>query len=270
MNGNRQHQAWWENVFSRVWYGHPASPRELQTREVLFFQGQVDYPYQAFDIRRLDLDYIRREFQWYIGADKADARIANHAKLWKDCQNADGTWNSNYGYYLFWKDGFTDAMKMLEKDMFSRRAYVSIFDSHIHKGRGVKDIPCTMSIGWSIRKNPINNHLRLHQLVTMRSNDLVFGLGNDAPVFAWLHQMAHRWLSEQYTSLQMGVYIHQAHSLHVYERHFDMVQEIAHARAKWVPVIGIPDICDKFEVEALLNGDTTQGKFSKWLYGVEL
>lgn len=255
-------EEYWRYLYRQILTGHKTGPRGMITHERMTAQLDLtNRPYQFFDRRKLNLDYIRREFQWYLNGGRKDTRIARHAKLWKDCQNKDGTWNSNYGYYLFVKDGFTRALECLVKDKDSRQAYVSILDTEDHLGD--KDTPCTISIGWNIRAGKLN------QIVTMRSNDLVFGLGNDAPIFSWLHDMAFFWLKSHYKDLKRGAYIHQAHSLHVYERHFDLARDIGHERAVWEPMV-IPGMVSPRCVTRLLDGETGGSRFIDWLYDVSL
>jgi thymidylate synthase len=105
--------------------------------------------------------------------------------------------------------------------------------------------------------------------VHMRSNDLVFGLGNDAPCFHWFHQLAFWLLKPKYPDLQLGRYVHHTDSLHIYERHWEMAQEIGHNRGHWQPQV-VPVIGSTRETEALIAGEPIKAAFSNWLYEVEL
>jgi thymidylate synthase len=56
----------------------------------------------------------------------------------------------------------------------------------------------------------------------MRSNDVIFGLTYDLPWFVRLQRLA-----AEAVGLPVGAYSHQASSLHIYERHFEMAKQIA-------------------------------------------
>jgi len=63
--------------------------------------------------------------------------------------------------------------------------------------------------------------------VSMRSNDAVLGLANDVPAFTIFQELMALDLSEALGKpIGLGDYIHQANSLHIYERHFSMVESI--------------------------------------------
>ncbi|KKK81244.1 hypothetical protein LCGC14_2815440 [marine sediment metagenome] len=107
----------------------------------------------------------------------------------------------------------------LIKDKDSRQALIN-FNQPKHKYNGVKDFPCTLSIQYLIRDN------QLISITNMRSNDLVYGLGNDFPFFSYLHQRLHKQLKEVYPELGLGKIIHTAGSLHTYEKHYKMMDNI--------------------------------------------
>jgi thymidylate synthase len=56
----------------------------------------------------------------------------------------------------------------------------------------------------------------------MRSNDLIYGFSYDVPWFNYLH----RFVAEK-LHMKVGKYRHFATSMHVYKRHFEMVEKIA-------------------------------------------
>ena len=60
----------------------------------------------------------------------------------------------------------------------------------------------------------------------MRSNDVIFGFCNDLFTFALFHQLMYNDLREHYSDLELGKYAHNAGSMHIYERHYDMANKI--------------------------------------------
>ena len=77
------------------------------------------------------------------------------------------------------------------------------------------DVPCTLSLQFFIRDE------KLHMIVNMRSSDLIFGIAYDIPAFTLFQEI----LAEQ-LGVSLGSYTHMSNSLHIYERHFGMVESI--------------------------------------------
>jgi thymidylate synthase len=73
-------------------------------------------------------------------------------------------------------------------------------------------MPCTLSLVFQIRDN------KLQLSVTMRSNDIIWGFCNDSYVFTLLQEYVANDLG-----IEMGEYVHHSISMHIYERHFDML-----------------------------------------------
>lgn len=73
------------------------------------------------------------------------------------------------------------------------------------------EMPCTETWQFSYR------HEKLHMTVNMRSWDLVWGLGYDVPSFVAV-QMA--LASHMGASVQLGSYVHNAGSAHIYDKHW--------------------------------------------------
>ena len=60
----------------------------------------------------------------------------------------------------------------------------------------------------------------------MRSNDIIFGMCNDVFNFALFQQLMLNELREIYPDLELGSYYHIAGSLHLYEMHYEMRDNI--------------------------------------------
>jgi len=211
-------------IFSRLMLeGKFVSPRGQLVLEAENFQYTLK-PYQrfqSFNCRKLNLNYIKDELLWYLKGNRFDLSITEKAKIWKGIVNDDGSINSNYGQYLFpSKCGqFNSAFCTLIEDKDSRRASMMILSAD-HLLSVTKDVPCTYALNFRIRENMLN------MTVHMRSQDAIFGMGNDAPAFSFIHEMMFNLLKDQYPDLRYGKYCHFADSFHVYERHFKMMQTI--------------------------------------------
>lgn len=98
----------------------------------------------------------------------------------------------------------------------SRRAvvYVGRHDDLYLSGNANRafEMPCTMTWQFDLSQG------ELDMTVNMRSNDAVWGLSYDIPMFTTFQRaMAYA------LDVPVGTYWHQAGSFHIYERHFDLV-----------------------------------------------
>ena len=80
---------------------------------------------------------------------------------------------------------------------------------------GMSDFICTNSVAYYIRNG------RLNCCVQMRSNDVVYGYKND---YAWQQHVLEELAYDLH--IEAGKMIWQVQNLHVYEKHFDLIQPI--------------------------------------------
>lgn len=159
------------------------------------------------------------EFLWYFrGARDLESLEYYNPRMrqWSD----DGlTLNSAYGAIL--APQWAAMAEVLKNDPDSRRAVATIYSAD-YLTRVTKDVPCTSTLQFFIR----NDQLHLH--VTMRSNDVIWGLTNDLFSFTLLQETFLLLLKAggQFPSLELGNYYHTAGSMHLYERHFEMAEQI--------------------------------------------
>ena len=120
-------------------------------------------------------------------------------------------------------------MNELVKNPNSRRANMiytrpDIWQSAFENGKN--DFICTNAVSYYIRDN------KIHCVVQMRSNDVVFGYKND---YAWQKEVLRRVRDELNNSTLFGQYYNgdyiqlgniywQVQNLHVYERHFKYIE----------------------------------------------
>lgn len=238
----------WLDILDRIAFTGDWVDDCLETENFQFIVP--DNPYMVFPQRKLSLSYIREELKWYINGDPRDMSIVGFASKWKD-HILDEKLNSNYGYYLFALGGLNKALAELISDPYSRRAFVTILDSHKHLPShsvaliGQRDVPCTIGMSFRIRCN------RLNMTVTMRSNDVWFGLGNDAPFFDMVHSIALWILRITYPALTLGDYVHCAHSMHIYKRNFNAVMDILEANEEPARPAQIPRISSTEEAKLI-------------------
>jgi len=260
---NNKEQTFYEIYKRLLNEGRLVSPRGLKVLEVENF-NYVLPPYcrfACFGVRKLSIEYIKKEFLWYLKGAKYDVSIGEHASMWKKLIGQDGSINSNYGRYIFNElKQFDTIIDILKQDKDSRRASIVILQPYHVMENGV-DTPCTYSINFRIRED------RLNMTVRMRSQDAILGMGNDAPTFSFIQEMVYMTLKDIYPYLELGNYYHSADSFHVYERHFKMLRDIVDGDVFYNE--DVPKISSSKEVEFLRNLDFSNipenYQFTKWL-----
>lgn len=165
-------------------------------------------------------DYVQREIQWYESQSLNVNDIPPPVpQIWKQVATPDGFINSNYGWCIYSSengDQFMSCVETLRRDPESRRAimiYTRPSMQFEYNRAGMSDFMCTNSVQYLIRGGEV------HAIVNMRSNDVVFGYKND---YAWQRHVLKRVAKE--LDVPEGDIIWQVGSLHVYSRHFDLVQ----------------------------------------------
>ena len=180
-------------------------------------------------------EYINREIDWYMRMSTNIHDIYDNQrpppKAWKYAADPHGNINSNYGKLIF-DDKFHHQYSMvvneLESNPDSRRACMvynrpSIWTEYDEGGKD--DFICTNAVTYYLRDrvNPSEEEYNITYLdcvVQMRSNDVVFGYRND---WAWQQYVLAEVAADLGEFVVPGETIWQVQNLHVYEKHFDLV-----------------------------------------------
>lgn len=175
-------------------------------------------------------DYVHREEEWYNSMSLNVNDIPGGApQIWKAVADKDGFINSNYGWCIYsYENGlmmdavfgnkrgqYDCALEELKKNPESRRAMMiytrpSMWTEYNKHGRS--DFMCTNAVQYVIRDG------KVHAIVQMRSNDAVFGYKNDR---AWQQHVLEKLAND--LSIEPGNLYWNAGSLHVYSRHYHLV-----------------------------------------------
>jgi thymidylate synthase len=100
----------------------------------------------------------------------------------------------------------------LKSDKYSRQAVINLWRNNPQEA---KDKPCTLSFHFMIRQGQLNLH------ATMRSNDVIWGQNYDVPSFSLLNIVLAGILK-----VRPGKLFLTANSLHIYEKHFELAEEL--------------------------------------------
>ena len=165
-------------------------------------------------------DYVQRELDWYKSKSLYVKDIPGKTPtIWEQVADKDGKINSNYGWAIWSKENGEQYFKVYHELAYNRdsRRAVMIYNRPSMHGdycaNGMSDFMCTNAVQYLIRDDV------LEVVVQMRSNDVVFGYRND---FAWQNHVAE--LLRNSLRCHSTKIIWNVGSLHVYERHFDLVK----------------------------------------------
>lgn len=246
-------------------YEYCSSPRGMKIKEILGYQFRLSNPRARIPFvpeRKMSIYYLIAELIWYLSGNDSSEWISKYSSFWKKISDDGKTANSAYGARIFKPHTYHfipgmihnwtqwDYIKEeLKKDPDSRRAVIHIRlpqDSQ----RAVLDVPCTLSLQFFLRDDEV------HMVTSMRSSDLIFGLTYDVPAFTVFQELLAVQLTKELgRPIGLGSYTHLSASLHVYERHFDMLQKIADSK----PIENIselstmPKMPEDLPMEALLD-----------------
>lgn len=201
-------------------------------------------------------DWVRRELDWFFkGSDSLDDMEEPVPAAFQACAGWDGRVNSAYGHILFGRGEFlppqpTLAERIVEtfiaEGFATRHAVAIISDRDIHRmayHQGRNDFICTNALNVMI-----DTDNRLHIMAQMRSMDAVWGYRADWSMWDALQE----WLLDNLRSrvgaddLVAGYITFQVANLHVYPRHFSMLEHAAADieerldRRVWAPPTAIP------------------------------
>jgi len=202
-------------------FGNNVSSNGSNQTELLFRSFELTDPTNlsiGFPSRKFNINYAVMEFLWYLSRNKNVENIGKCANIWLRIQDNQKEVESNYGSFILGEQ-WEWIKNELETDKDSRRCTIVIGQPY-HKTKNWHDIPCTQYIQVFIRDN------KLHIGVNMRSNDIIFGLCNDVFNFALFQQLMLNELRVIYPDLELGSYYHSAGSLHLYDMHYNMRDNI--------------------------------------------
>lgn len=171
----------------------------------------------------LNMDYAQREVEWYESQSLNVYDIPKCPQIWRQVCDKDGYINSNYGWIIYSKENgeqYKNCLRTLRKDKDSRRAmmiYTRPSMQWEYNVNGMSDFICTNSVQVLIRNN------KLYYILNQRSCDAIFGAKNDLYWARHVHKKLLDDLKIDYPELELGDLIHQVGSLHIYARHFHLV-----------------------------------------------
>ena len=177
---------------------------------------------EDYIVREPNYDYIVRELEWYESTSRNVNDIPGVVPaIWQSIATKDGMINSNYGWCIWSDENFNqyeNVLKELRANPDSRRATMIYNRPSMHQDYnrdGMNDFMCTFANSFFIRDNKLISHY------IMRSNDAVFGYGNDVAWAMYVQKKLARDLE-----VLPGDLIWTSANIHVYERHFSALEKM--------------------------------------------
>jgi len=203
-------QVGYKDIVDRIMnYGKFTSPRGQRTLEIGPVTIAIMDPRRCVPLgtgRKLNLAIGAAESCQLVGGVSDAAQMVSITKNFAQFVE-DGRLRGAYGPRVHGQ--FPRVVELLKRDPDSRQAGVVIWRPD-ELAVPSADVPCTVELHFQLRGG------RLNMFVTMRSNDVFWGLPYDAWMFSSaMHAVA--WA----LGAEVGTYYHTALSLHAYERDAD-------------------------------------------------
>lgn len=212
-----------------------SSPRGMKIKEILGYQFKIVNPRNRIPYvpgRDFSIHYMIAELLWYLSGNNSTSWISNYSSFWSKISDDGKTANSAYGARIFkphsriaanidreWTQ-WNYVIDELRSDPDSRRAVIHIRSPQDSLLASL-DVPCTLSLQFFLRND------KVHMVTSMRSSDVILGLAYDVPAFTIFQELLALQLTQELNRpIGLGTYTHLSASLHVYERHFKMVEKI--------------------------------------------
>lgn len=206
-------------------HGEEVAPRGQRTKELRHFSLEVADPYDVLCTgigANQSSEVAASEALQLIGGFSDPEFSVLHAPNLAAFRNGTGGFDGAYGPRL--EPLLYDLCQRLVDDRNTRQAILPIWRADDVLRWGSKDYPCTLTLGFFIRAD------KLELDVTMRSNDVNWGLKNDMFQFTQLQLSVAHLLN-----LEAGPYRHTALSMHVYERDWGWAEALD-AGNLWAPI----------------------------------
>lgn len=203
--------------------GDETAPRGMRTKELLNVCFKLTNPRARLvfnEERRWSFPLAVGEFLWHFAGRNDSSSISHYAPRWADFSHDGVIPSSCYGFKIFRSEGgrpsqWSQVSELLRWDPSTRRAVVNLYDANEDLQLHAADVACANTLQFFVRGG------KLHLTTYMRSNDAIWGLPYDCFIMTMLQESLARQLG-----YPLGEYVHFAASMHVYERHFPLVDSI--------------------------------------------
>ena len=142
---------------------------------------------------------------------------------WDEWNIGDGTIGARYGETVRRYNLMNNLLDGLKNDPFSRRHIIDLNQyQDLNETKGLH--PCAFLTMWSVRK--VNGEYYLDMTLDQRSNDYIM-----AGVINKVQYTALQMMIAGHLSYKIGYFCHFTQNVHVYDRHFDAVDELLNRKS---------------------------------------
>ncbi len=219
--------------------GSPAYTKKICS-VVNRYNLQEEFPIQT--IRPINYKAAIDEILW-IWQKKSNVVAELNSKIWNQWEQADGTIGKAYGYQLGrvhkYPEGEFDqvdrVLYQLKNDPNSRRILTSMYNFDDLNEMAL--YPCAYGMMFNVFGNKLNGILQ------QRSQDMLVANGWNVVQYATLlHMFA------QVSGLEAGELVHVISDAHIYDRHFEIVEEVIQREQYPAPKLWInPEVKDFYD-----------------------
>ncbi|WP_160309562.1 thymidylate synthase [Lysobacter capsici] len=249
LSSNSVQVALCREVMSR---GGEVNPREMKTRELLGVSFELQNPRNRLTTlrgRNWSGALAVAEFLWHLRGDTSVDALSFYTPKWKDFADSDGmVRGSCYGARIFsakdrCRSQWDSVKALLRNDISSRRAILSLM-REVDVSEETNDLSCTSTLQFIVREN------KLHAFVSMRSNDVIWGVPYDLFLFTSLQELMALELG-----LEVGRYFHSAASMHIYEKHYELAEVIGRSDQSAIDSGSMPCMTSMSDVRMLADDE---------------
>lgn len=214
--------------------GEVVRVRDQTTRELISHSSQVEMSRAVITApsRKLGYRFLPAEAAWILSGDNRLSTIRPYSKTVS--QHSDDGYSFFGGYGPKFVEQLSYVVDALYRDQYSRQAVMSLWRE---RPRDTKDIPCTTTLQWLIRPNPlVQGDFALNCVTTMRSSDAWLGWPYDVHTFSMMSAMVALLYRNRYRALDKGLINSVAENLdlgtlyltagsqHLYKRDWEMAE----------------------------------------------
>lgn len=216
---------WLNGLKNIIKNGEISSPRGMKIKEIVGHSIKVPMkdPIITLTSRKMNFKFALGEAWWVTSGSNKVNDITQFMKRYKEYSDDGVFLNGAYGVKFI--DQLRYIVDNLESDQDSRQAVLNIWREN---PRQSKDIPCTLSHQYLIRDG------ELHCIANMRSHDMVWGFSYDTFTFSMMAKTIQTLLSKRNINVEMGTLTINQGSAHIYEKHWDEVDE-------WIKYLDKPE-----------------------------
>ena len=161
-----------------------------------------------------------KEVLWIYQKQTSSLAVAREMGInwWDEWDIGDATIGQRYGATVKRYKLMDNLLDGLNKDPFSRRHIIDLYQYHdLNESDGL--FPCAFQTIWSVRS--LNSEMYLDLTLTSRSNDYIM-----AGFINKIQYVALQMMVAGHLGYKIGTFSHLTQNIHVYDRHFDAIDEI--------------------------------------------